>query len=111
MALARNTNHNIEYLINSTEHELSARQSKKLKLSRLVLKDVKLRRRNNYIRYMFYSSSLEGMNCLLHVSASLPLKIAYGVDSLFVRRSEFPTRSAAVAFKVTDELINLQIFS
>jgi hypothetical protein len=43
VASARNASHNIEYHANSIENELSARQSKGLQLSRLMLKDVKLR--------------------------------------------------------------------
>jgi hypothetical protein len=46
MTLARNANHNTEYHVNSVENKLSARQSKGLKLSRRMLKDMKLRRVN-----------------------------------------------------------------
>jgi fructoselysine-6-P-deglycase FrlB-like protein len=49
MALARNANHNHEYHVNCTENELSARQSKGLKPSRLMPQDVKLRRGNYYL--------------------------------------------------------------
>jgi hypothetical protein len=49
MALARNAKHNSEYHVNSIENQLSARQSKGLKLSRRMLKDVKLRRKNYYM--------------------------------------------------------------
>jgi hypothetical protein len=44
--LARNSSYNNEYHVNSIENELSDRQSKRLKLSRLMLKEVKLRRGN-----------------------------------------------------------------
>jgi hypothetical protein len=49
MTLARNASHNDEYHVNSIENEMSARLSKGLKLSRLMLKGAKLLRENYYM--------------------------------------------------------------
>jgi len=47
--ISKNESHNNEYHLNSIENDLNGRQSKRLNLSRLMLKAVKLRRGNYYM--------------------------------------------------------------